>query len=121
MNSKKIDQKTWRVCFYPSVSGNLPVWDFVDELNPDQRGDFDKHLKLLMEFGVKLGLPHAKDVKGHKPLWELRPDGFRILYFLDSKRQFILLHGFPKKVLKIPARHIDTAMSRLVDYKERFE
>ncbi len=64
-------------------------------------------------------MPHPKEVA--KPIWELRPEGFRVLYFLDSRQFFILLHGFYKKEDRIPQRHIDTAMRRMQDYEERLD
>lgn len=121
MMSRGTNQRKWKVYFYETRSKRTPVKDFLSSRTPRERADFAKHVKLLREFGIELGMPHAKAVTGYKPLWELRPEGFRILYFIDAYRQFILLHGFLKKEDKIPPRHIETAEDRLHDYRERFE
>lgn len=113
--------RRWRVRFYKNRSGRYPVKDFLEDLTSQQNADFEKHVKLLSDFGVELGMPYAREVTGYKPLWELRPKGFRILYFIDSHRNFILLHGFKKKRGKIPQRHIDIALERREDYREKYE
>lgn len=111
--------KNWSVKWYLSPSGRNPTKDFLVSLGSQQINDFDKHLKLLMEFGFKLGLPHAKEVKGSKPLQELRPKGFRVIYVYCPEDYFLLLHAFYKKRGPIEPRHIKTAFRRLNDWKER--
>jgi phage-related protein len=112
--------KNWEVKWYLSTSGRNPVKDFLLGLEKDQRDDFNKHLKLLLQFGPELSMPHAKEVKRNKPLWELRPAGFRVIYVFYSGDYFLLLHAFPKKRWSIPARHIKTAFRRLHDWEERY-
>lgn len=111
--------KNWDVYYYQSITKRNPVKDFLDSLGHSQRADYDKHLRLLMEFGLDLGMPHTKEVTGSKPLWELRPEGFRIIYVYFSGKYFLLLHGFEKKKGSIEPRHIDTAFRRLDDWEER--
>jgi phage-related protein len=54
-------------------------------------------------------------------LWEVRtkvPDGIaRVLFTIDGN-MMILLHGFIKKTKKIPKKEINTARSRLQQYRE---
>lgn len=109
------------IFLYETRRKRIPVKDFLSDRIPRERADFAKHVNPLREFGLELGMPHAKAVTGHKPLWKLRPEGFRVLYFIDAHRQFILLHGFLKKEDKIPPRHMETAEDRLHDYRERVE
>jgi phage-related protein len=68
-------------------------------------------LRLLREFGIKLGLPHAKPIQGK--LWELRPGGIRLFYFAFVNQQFVILHGYRKQSNKAPAKEISIALRRL--------
>ncbi len=68
---------------------------------------------LLEEFGYKLGSPHIKKISDN--LFELRVQGkqeIRIFYIF-SKNQIILLHGFVKKSQKTPKREIEIAQRKL--------
>ena len=78
-------------------------------------------IKLLQEFGIRLGLPHAKKLTGTE-LWELRiigADSIRIFYIAISGRNFLVLHGFKKKKDKIPPKEIRTAEDRLAEFRSR--
>ena len=80
----------------------------------------------MEEFGIGLRKPHVGSIKGdrYKGLWELRAkqgsDITRIFYFLPYEKKFILLHGFVKKDDKTPKRELETALSRMKDWKRRF-
>jgi phage-related protein len=68
-------------------------------------------LRLLGEFGMNLGMPHAKKIQGK--LWELRPGSSRFFYFAYIERQFVILHGYRKQSLKAPQQEIDIALRRM--------
>jgi phage-related protein len=74
--------------------------------------------RLLQEFGIHLGMPHARPVIGHPKLWELRPGPNRIFYFAHVGRTFILLHAYRKKGRKAPEREIAIAERRLAELLE---
>jgi len=65
-------------------------------------------LRLLREFGINLGLPHAKPIQGK--LWELRPGGIRLFYFAFIDQQFVILHGYRKQSNKAPVKEITIAL-----------
>ena len=109
----------WIVEFYTVARGTSPPLEFINDLPKNERAKVHYYLKLLRELGTELGMPHAKEVKGHKPLWELRPGANRLLYFAHMGRRFIILHAFPKPRLKIPPREIATAERRMADFLER--
>ena len=67
--------------------------------------------------GTRAGEPYVKKLEGN--LCELRPLKNRIIFFYWKDNKFILLHHFMKKTQKTPKRELDTARSRLKDYKER--
>lgn len=111
----------WKIDYYESPGGNIPVYDFIERLSPIAKSKVSNTLDLLTEYGIKLGLPHIKKVLGTE-LWELRilgGDSIRIFYITASGRTFLLLHGFIKKSQKAPKKEIKIALSRLKEYKLR--
>lgn len=111
----------WRVIVYRSPSGTYPVQQFIDSLEIKAQLKVRDTIKLLQEFGIFLGLPHAKKLTGTK-LWELRivgGDNVRVLYVAATGKIFVLLHGFKKKKDKTPPKEIRIAEERLLEYKSR--
>jgi phage-related protein len=109
----------WRIEFYTVARGSSPVLEFINDLSEKERAKVYDYLRLLREFGTQLGMPYAKPISGHKPLWELRPKSNRLIYFAYTDRRFIVLHAFPKPRRKIPARHINTANQRMAEFLRR--
>lgn len=108
----------WTIEFYRDTRGTSDVLDFMSDLPDRERAKVYNHLRLLREFGMQLGMPHAKPLTGHKPLWELRPGAIRLLYFAHAGRRFIILHAFRKRGQKTPSRHITTAEERMAEFLE---
>jgi len=106
----------WTVEFYTDVRGNSPVEEFLQSLSKRERTEAARAIELLREFGLLLGMPHARPVGG---LWELRAGAGRIFYFAYAGRQFILLHAYRKKSRKTPKRESETAQRRWADFVER--
>jgi len=94
------------------------VEEFLDELQPGEQAKAERYLELLCQSGVRLDMPHAKSLKGRKPLRELRPLPIRLLYFAHTGRRFVILHAFRKKSRKTPKREIATAERRLAEFLE---
>jgi phage-related protein len=111
----------WRVEFYTDARGNSPVLEFIDGLPAIEQARVRDVLRLLREMGTRLGMPYARAVTGHKPLWELRPQPNRLLYFAHTGRRFVILHGLCKKGRKLPRRDIATAERRMNEEMERVE
>jgi len=119
--SKMLINEKWNIVYYKSVSGEYPVYDFINKLEVKSRSKIINTIDLLEMYGIKLGTPHVKKVAG-TGLWELRilgGDNIRILYIAITGRAFLLLHGFIKKVQKTPKKEIKTAVMRLKDYRQR--
>jgi len=114
-------EQKWKVKLYQSTNGKFPVQEFIDNLEISGQAKVRNTIHLFHEFGITLGLPHAKKLTGTE-LWELRILGsssLRILYVAIVEKTFLLLHGFKKKSQKTPAKEIKIAESRLVEYKAR--
>ena len=111
----------WKIDYYEIQQGKIPVFDFIESLNPKAQTKVYNALNLLEEFGINLRLPHVSKLKG-LPLWELRilgRDNIRIFYVAESGKSFLLLHGFVKKKQKTDKREIKIALDRLKDYTQR--
>lgn len=106
----------WQIHFYEDHRGKSPVLDFINGLSPMDRARVNNGLRLLEEFGIDLGMPHARRIEGR--LWELRPGGNRLFYFLYTERRFVILHGFRKQSMKTPEKEIATALRRMKEILE---
>lgn len=113
------DKQNWRVEFYATASGKSPVLGFLATLPAAERAVVRRTIELLIEFGVLLRGPHARPIKGHRKLWELRAGPNRLFYFAHVGRTFIILHGFRKKSRKTPRKEIATAERYLREFLER--
>lgn len=114
-----MDEK-WKIEYYKTTSKNSPVEEFIDKLEAKAQIKVSDTIDLLKEFGINVSLPHAKKVTG-TPLWELRivgQDSIRIFYITQTKRIFLLLHGFQKKKQKTDKKEIDIAIKRLAEYTQ---
>ncbi len=114
---------TWTVNFYRDSEGNVPVEDFLVGLPEKDRARIAWTINLLEEYGLQLGSPYVKHLRGK--LWELRiragRKAYRIIYFAYVGRQFVLLHGFLKKTRKTPRRELEIAERRMADFLTREE
>jgi len=110
-----MQQVRWKIDYYESPAGNKPVEEFIYSLEEKSQAKVTRTLELLEEFGVSLGIPHAKKLTG-TPLWELRilgSDNLRIFYIAKQQKKFLLLHGFKKKTQKTEKKEIKVALERL--------
>lgn len=106
----------WGIELYESPRGTKPVKDFLDSLEDSARDKVYASMELLKEFGVMLGPPHVKKLKGTR-LWELRVIGesnVRMFYVVKIGKKFLILHGFLKKSQKTPEKEIEIAEKRLM-------
>lgn len=112
---------TWRVIYYVSPSGSIPVKDFLDRAEPKLK---TKVLRILMhaeEYGLQGIISHVKKLSG-TPLWEIRIIGrgsVLILFVSRIERRIILLHAFYKKTQKTPQKELAIALKRFEEYESR--
>jgi phage-related protein len=105
----------WRVEFYISPSGNIPVKEWLEEQAPKVQAKFARIFDLLQEQGTAVGEPYIKPLTGK--LYEVRVEQdkniYRTIYFAYTGRRFIMLHGFQKKTQKTPRQLLDLAEERM--------
>ena len=108
---------TWNVAVFETPQGGRPVAKFITRLPVPLRAKLTRDIDLLERFGLDLGAPYVKKLKGTSiDLWELRTrrgsDQVRMLFTVIGDRSLILLHGFVKKARRMPRREIETAERR---------
>jgi len=111
----------WKVDFYQAPDGAAPVEASLEALSIERRA---KALALIQELrrqGPALPFPYSSQVAGR--IRELRTqygrEKIRILYFGDSERNFILLHGLIKRSDKLEKSDIATAADRMTKHEAR--
>jgi len=103
----------WIIDYYYNDRGQCPVQDFIMTLPKNQIARARDLIKLLEEFGTNLGSKHARKLKGHTRLWELKPTSNRIIYFAHKGRKMVLLHAFKKTSTKRTKKEIGIAERRM--------
>lgn len=78
----------WKIVFYIDHRGQCPPKEFIASLPAMDRAKIQNGFKLLREFGVHLNMPHVKQIQGK--LWELRPGGIRLFYFVFIENQIVI-------------------------------
>ncbi len=115
------ESSAWNITFYQDARGRRPVEEWLSGLEDRDRARVRQALDLLKVYGVRLGMPHSRHL--HGKLWELRVAAgrmdHRIVYVAVIGKRFVLLHAFPKKTPKTPARELEIAETRLADYLTR--
>ena len=113
----------WTVILYTTEKGDSPIGDFISSLPKKEEAKALREIDLLEQNGIYLNFPHSSGIEGYKGLRELRirfsSDNIRIIYFLDIKDTFVLLHGFRKKAQKLPKKQLEIAITRMKDYLKR--
>jgi len=111
----------WEIEYYEDSEGQQPVKEFIDALDIKAKAKVARTIDLLEEFGINLSMPYAEHIEGN--LWELRArlsnKRYRIIYFLNTGKVFVLLHGFVKKTQKLSKNDLELALKRLKYYKSR--
>ncbi len=105
----------WRVDFVLDERGRSPVEEFLSSLPLHHRAKALAVIKMLELEGPHLPFPYSSQLRGK--LRELRTqqgkDKIRILYFGDSRRVFVLLHGIVKRISQMPEQEIRIAELRM--------
>ena len=111
----------WKVLYYVSPSGDIPVKQFLDDTKPQVKAKAFRIFLNISVYGITTAIPHIKKLVG-TPLWEIRilgEDSVRILYVTKTHQALILLHAFYKKKQMIPKKEINTVLSRLKEYENQ--
>jgi len=111
---------SWPVEFYEDESGGRPVEEFLEALPAGHVGKVLQVLQMLEERGPLLPFPYSSQVEGR--LRELRIHYgrtlYRILYYGDARRTFVLLHAFEKRTPALPAEDAALARRRMITDQE---
>ena len=54
----------WEILLYETLQGDSPVNDFILSLEIKAQSKVRDTIKLLQEFGIRLGPPHVKKLTG---------------------------------------------------------
>ena len=112
----------FRVEFYESENGASPVRQFLDEMKVSDPNDFAAVLAGLVK--LRNSQYHREPLS--KPLgdglFEMRHVGklnVRVLWFFMKDCRIIAVHGIRNKGQAIPARDLETARERMLDWQRR--
>jgi phage-related protein len=103
----------WRIVFYKDSRGHSPIAEYLNVLSVAEQAAAEEAFRLLQEFGLSLGMPHARHVSGK--MWELRPGANRFFYFAYVGRRFVILHAYRKQSQKTPPPELTLAERRLAE------
>jgi hypothetical protein len=84
----------YTIGFYKTSSGRRPVFEYVKDKNKEDQGKISRKYNLLEQKGPFLSMPHAKRLT--KYIYELRPEGVRLLYYWHGK-EAVFTHAVDKK------------------------
>ena len=111
----------FKCVYYQTVSGRLPVKEFIDSLHMRTQQKYFEVVKLLEDYGQRLPFPHSDYLGGD--IYELRFVGaegqVRILYFFFDQAKIILTNGFVKKTQRTPRKELTLAKERRNVYLQR--
>jgi phage-related protein len=118
MSQSHIEQP-WTIEFFTTENGTSPVLEFIEALPIVEQSKIKKYFDWLLLLGTTINYPKASQLRGHEPLWELRPIPNRIIYFAYSGKRFVILHGFRKTSNKTPLDDLRVAKKRYREFLER--
>ena len=113
----------YQVIFYKDNRGRSPMKSFLDDLQIKANSQkyskqlFKKivlYIEVLEKMGSRAGLPYTRNIGDG--IWELRPNRYRIFFFIWKGNQIILLHSFYKKTKKTPLTEIQRAKREKRDW-----
>jgi phage-related protein len=111
----------WRIEYYTENSGRQPVADWVDNLDKKVNAYLKDRIIRLQQHGlILLDTNMMRPLKGcGGDFYEIKYNKYRIALFHDTIiNTFVLLHGFKKERMR-ETKEIETACSRLREYKSR--
>ncbi len=115
-------ENRYRVEFYETEEGRIPVQEFILDCEPKMRSKIFQIIDLLGRNGPSLRMPYSKYLSDG--IFEIRikqgSDHSRILYFFIKDRRIVLTNSFVKKSKRTPSREIEKAENYRADYRRRY-
>ncbi len=119
--------RLYKILLYEDARGNSPLANFIAEL--DRKAPTDKaarnllkkfyySVELLRQNGTRCGEKFTKQIDGK--LWELRPDDYRVFFFMWNGNHIVLLHGFRKTSNRTPNLEIEKAKQEMESWNTRY-
>lgn len=108
--------------FYESENGGSPVRQFLDELKASDPDDFAALLAGLAKLRNRQYHREPLSKALGEGLFELRHVGklnTRVFWFFVKNRRIVAVHGIRNKGQAIPARDLETARERMLDWQRR--
>ena len=111
----------FRLRFYRTSDGRCPVLEFIEEqrrLNPvlfRQTVAAIRKMQDSRNHGGELSQP----IDGWRELFEIRPDGARVLFIFRGGRLIVLLSAVLKKRNRLPRSVFKLADTYRIDYLKR--
>lgn len=119
-------KKDYKIIYYVDEKGNIPVKEYIDNQKIKERAKIFIFINFLKENNGYLDEPYSKHIKGK--IRELRIDFFknhhRIMYFVFTGEEIILLSAFTKRTEKTPQREINKAINNYNNFlknKEKYD
>lgn len=109
-----MEEIIWTILTFETNSGEKPVDEFIKKQQPQGRSKIAHNVRLLKQYGNKLGLPHSKALG--RGLYELRIRGkeeLRVFYCFVQQKTFYLLHACKKQKQQTPQKDLKIAQSRM--------
>ena len=108
----------WKVIFYETNTERNPVMEYIQSQEVERANNISNAIILFEEFGIGKSLLNTRKLKGksYKGLHELIVGSSRIIYFLHTDKEFVLVHGFTKKSNKTPKIELEKAKRRMKDF-----
>lgn len=117
-------QKRWPIEFFRLTDGSEPVRTWLDDLPEEVRGKVLARVDLMAEHGPPIWTirihPKSRDHCGSCVCVSGRTR-YRVLYFLDTNRTGLLLHGFTKNTSSVEEADKKIARARIEQHSQRLE
>ncbi len=103
-----------KVVYYQTLSGRVPVADFILNLSKDDQSLFKTITDGIERDGLKYPFVVFKHLEGK--VWEIKFKGldgsYRVAYILISGPRMVWLHAFKKKTQKTSILDLELARKR---------
>lgn len=109
------------IMYYSTPDGDVPMLDFLKNLDIKLRAKVLRDMALLKEYGNAVREPQSKYLA--EGIFELRSKQStniaRSLYFFEPNRTVVFTNGFVKKSTETPRSELDKAITRKIDWERR--
>lgn len=111
----------WEVEYYETQAGNVPVFEWIEEMPADERALALGYIDQLELLGTEAQRPLVRRLEGklYELRWKAKDKQQRIAYFAASGRKLVLVHGFTKKSKTTPQKEIELARKRMREYQSK--